>query len=141
MVIRGRHKYTNNVLAREEAGTPNILATIRTGLVFTLQEIIRPSFVIQEEYRLAKKVLSRLLDPALNGAIHVLGDPDVDRVAVFSLTIAAPRNVVADSGGGGGCGRARLQIHYALLSTLMNDFFGIEMRGGCMCAGPYASQL
>ncbi|KAF9958890.1 hypothetical protein BGZ70_009054 [Mortierella alpina] len=23
----------------------------------------------------------------------------------------------------------------------MNDFFGIEMRGGCMCAGPYASKL
>ncbi|KAF9282463.1 hypothetical protein BGZ74_002153, partial [Mortierella antarctica] len=33
------------------------------------------------------------------------------------------------------------QIHYSLVSMIMNDFFGIEMRGGCMCAGPYASQL
>ncbi|GJJ68790.1 hypothetical protein EMPS_01136 [Entomortierella parvispora] len=138
MVIQGRHKYTNNILAREEAGTPNILATIRTGLVFSLQEIIRPTFVLQEEYRLAKKVLARLLDPALDGAINVLGNPSADRVAVFSLTIAVPRNVTIRDDGGEGL---RLQIHYALLSTLMNDFFGIEMRGGCMCAGPYASQL
>ncbi|KFH69447.1 hypothetical protein MVEG_04259 [Podila verticillata NRRL 6337] len=142
MVIQGRHKYTNNVLAREEAGTPNILATIRTGLVFTLQEIVRPSFVIQEEYRLAKKVLARLLDPALNGAINVLGNPELDRVAVFSLTISVPRALGAVGGGPDLDGsKPRLQIHYALLSTIMNDFFGVEMRGGCMCAGPYASQL
>lgn len=134
MVIKGQHKYSNNILAREEAGTPNIPATIRTGLVFRLQEIVNPAWILQKEYKLAKKVLARLLSPNLNQAIRVLGASDLDRVAVFSLTIAVPKFLSHD-------GQTPLQIHYALLSTIMNDFFGIEMRGGCMCAGPYASQL
>ncbi|KAF9910796.1 hypothetical protein EC991_005513 [Linnemannia zychae] len=134
MVIKGQHKYSNNILAREEAGTPNIPATIRTGLVFRLQEIADPDWILQKEYKLAKKVLSRLLSPNLNQAIRVLGASELDRVAVFSLTIAVPRFLAHD-------GQSPLQIHFALLSTIMNDFFGIEMRGGCMCAGPYASQL
>ncbi|KAI1317941.1 hypothetical protein EDD11_007463 [Mortierella claussenii] len=140
MVIQGRHKYTNNVLAREEAGTPNILATIRTGLVFRLQEIMDPEWILQEEYRLAKKILARLTAPkgVMSRSVHVLGishqRPHQDRIAVFSLTMAVPRFRSKDQ-------KRPLQIHYALLSTLMNDFFGVEMRGGCMCAGPYASQL
>ncbi|KAF8943084.1 hypothetical protein BGZ47_005818 [Haplosporangium gracile] len=134
MVIKGQHKYSNNILAREEAGTPNIPATIRTGLVFRLQEIAGPAWILQKEYKLAKRVLARLLSPSLNQVIRVLGASDVDRVAVFSLTIAVPKFLSCD-------GKTPLQIHYALLSTIMNDFFGIEMRGGCMCAGPYASQL
>ncbi|KAF9582827.1 hypothetical protein BGW38_010713 [Lunasporangiospora selenospora] len=133
MVIRGRHKYINNVIAREEAGTPNILATIRTGLVFRLQEIMNPAWVLQKEYRLARMVYNRLLN---RPEITVLGHPGLDRVAVFSLTVSIPRikNSTNEQ-------QRPLQIHYALLSTIMNDFFGIEMRGGCMCAGPYASQL
>lgn len=134
MVIKGQHKYSNNILAREEAGTPNIPATIRTGLVFRLQEIADPAWILQKEYKLAKEVLARLLSPNLNQAIRVLGASELDRVAVFSLTIAVPKFLSQD-------GQTPLQIHYALLSTIMNDFFGIEMRGGCMCAGPYASQL
>ncbi|KAF9388703.1 hypothetical protein BGX21_000252, partial [Mortierella sp. AD011] len=134
MVIQGKHKYTNNVLAREEAGTPNILATIRTGLVFRLQEIMDPAWILQKEYKLAKNILGRLTAPGMEKSIHILGASERDRVAVFSLTIAVPRMLSRDK-------KRPLQIHYALLSTLMNDFFGIEMRGGCMCAGPYASQL
>ncbi|KAF9347006.1 hypothetical protein BGX26_001470 [Mortierella sp. AD094] len=134
MVIQGKHKYTNNVLAREEAGTPNILATIRTGLVFRLQEIVDPAWILQKEYKLAKSILGRLTAPGMEKSVHILGASERDRVAVFSLTIAVPRMLSQDK-------ERPLQIHYALLSTLMNDFFGIEMRGGCMCAGPYASQL
>ncbi|KAF9206648.1 hypothetical protein BGZ49_002057 [Haplosporangium sp. Z 27] len=134
MVIQGRHKYTNSVVAREEAGTPNILATIRAGLVFQLQEIVNPEWILQKEYKLAKKILGRLTAPEMEKSIHVLGASEQDRVAVFSLTIAVPRLLSQDQ-------KQPLQIHYALLSTLMNDFFGIEMRGGCMCAGPYASKL
>ncbi|KAG0003945.1 hypothetical protein BGZ80_004515 [Entomortierella chlamydospora] len=134
MVIQGKHKYTNNVLAREEAGTPNILATIRTGLVFRLQEIMDPAWILQKEYKLARNILGRLTAPGMEKSIHILGASERDRVAVFSLTIAVPRMLSRDK-------ERPLQIHYTLLSTLMNDFFGIEMRGGCMCAGPYASQL
>ncbi|KAG0240829.1 hypothetical protein BGX31_001626 [Mortierella sp. GBA43] len=141
MVLPGRHKYIHNVLAREEAGTPNILATIRTGLVFRLQEIVDPAWILQKEYKLAKRIMARLMAPEFSEVIRVLGgtsgEESIDRVAVFSLTMSVPRLSV----GRQEQGKVPLQIHHALLSTIMNDFFGVEMRGGCMCAGPYASQL
>ncbi|KAG9324445.1 hypothetical protein KVV02_006589 [Mortierella alpina] len=160
MVIDGKHKYSSSVIAREEAGTPNILATIRTGLVFRLQEIVDPAWILEKEYRLAKRVMARLTASGLAKAIHVLGasSEEQDRVAVFSLTVTVPPFVTLskmvqqrppppppppqDQGVAEHINNdPPLQIHYALLSTIMNDFFGIEMRGGCMCAGPYASKL
>ncbi|KAF9200319.1 hypothetical protein BGZ59_003369, partial [Podila verticillata] len=129
MVLEGRHKYINNILAREEAGTPNILATIRAGLVFRLQEIMNPSAILAKEYKLSSAIYQRLLKQP---NVSILGTPELDRVAVFCAMIHIPRLSTP----------ARpLQIHYSLVSMIMNDFFGIEMRGGCMCAGPYASQL
>lgn len=129
MVLDGRHKYINNVLAREEAGTPNILATIRAGLVFHLQEIMNPSTILAKEYKLSSAIYQRLLKQP---NISILGTPELNRVAVFCAMIHIPRLSTQ---------KRPLQIHYSLVSMIMNDFFGIEMRGGCMCAGPYASQL
>ncbi|KAG0082458.1 hypothetical protein BGZ92_011727 [Podila epicladia] len=129
MVLDGRHKYINNISAREEAGTPNILATIRAGLVFRLQEIMNPSAILAKEYKLSSAIYQRLLKQP---NISILGTPELNRVAVFCAMIHIPSLSTQTR---------PLQIHYSLLSIIMNDFFGIEMRGGCMCAGPYASQL
>lgn len=129
MVLDGRHKYINNILAREEAGTPNILATIRAGLVFHLQEIMNPSAILTKEYKLSSAIYQRLLKLP---NVSILGTPELDRVAVFCAMIHIPRLSTPTR---------PLQLHYSLVSMIMNDFFGIEMRGGCMCAGPYASQL
>ncbi|KAF8939106.1 hypothetical protein BGZ58_010609 [Dissophora ornata] len=130
LVQSDKHKYSTSVLAREESGTPNILATIRTGLVMRLQEIMDPKIILAKEYQLAAYVFQRLLQPGSN--IDILGTPALNRVAVFSAMIAIPTLSTA---------KRSLQIHYSLLSVIMNDFFGIEMRGGCMCAGPYAAKL
>ncbi|KAB7504713.1 tRNA 2-thiocytidine biosynthesis protein TtcA, partial [Armadillidium nasatum] len=32
-------------------------------------------------------------------------------------------------------------LHYNFISALLNDIFGIQSRGGCACAGPYAQDL
>jgi len=32
-------------------------------------------------------------------------------------------------------------LHYAFVSTLLNDLFGVQTRGGCSCAGPYAERM
>lgn len=32
-------------------------------------------------------------------------------------------------------------LHFHFVSVLLNDLFGIQCRGGCMCAGPYAQRL
>ena len=33
------------------------------------------------------------------------------------------------------------QVHHNLASQLLNDLFGIQVRAGCMCAGPYGHLL
>jgi selenocysteine lyase/cysteine desulfurase len=32
-------------------------------------------------------------------------------------------------------------LHWQYVSQLLNDLFGIQCRGGCLCAGPYAMNL
>ena len=32
-------------------------------------------------------------------------------------------------------------LHYNFISAILNDVFGIQSRGGCACAGPYAQDL
>ena len=32
-------------------------------------------------------------------------------------------------------------LHWNFVSVLLNDLFGIQARGGCMCAGPYGHKL
>jgi selenocysteine lyase/cysteine desulfurase len=32
-------------------------------------------------------------------------------------------------------------LHWNFVAALLNDLFGIQCRGGCMCAGPYGHRL
>jgi hypothetical protein len=32
-------------------------------------------------------------------------------------------------------------LHHGFVTALLNDLFGIQVRGGCSCAGPYGHQL
>ncbi|KAF4739788.1 hypothetical protein FOZ62_016445, partial [Perkinsus olseni] len=34
-----------------------------------------------------------------------------------------------------------LYLHYNFVAALLNDLFGIQARGGCACAGPYAEAI
>jgi selenocysteine lyase/cysteine desulfurase len=53
--------------------------------------------------------------------LHILADNILERLGVISFYI--------DS------------IHYNLLVSLLNDRFGIQVRGGCACAGTYGHYL
>ena len=37
--------------------------------------------------------------------------------------------------------RGAQPLHYGFVVALLNDLFGIQVRGGCSCAGPYAHHL
>ena len=37
--------------------------------------------------------------------------------------------------------KKNLFLHYNFVCSLMNDLFGIQVRGGCQCAGPFSQQL
>ena len=56
--------------------------------------------------------------------LYVLGKSTADRLPIFSLVITHPKS--------------KMMIHHNFISVLLNDLFGIQARGGCACAGPYA---
>ena len=64
--------------------------------------------------------------------IHILGGVDagkVERLPILSFLIE-----VYEDG-------KRHFLHYNFVCSLLNDLYGIQSRGGCQCAGPYAQRL
>lgn len=59
-----------------------------------------------------------------NPNLIILGDDMARRLPIFSLLVNHE-----DSG---------KIVHHNFLSVLLNDLYGIQARGGCACAGPYA---
>ena len=59
-----------------------------------------------------------------NENLVVLGSKEVPRLPIFSFLIRHPET-----------GKI---LHHNFVSVLLNDLFGIQARGGCACAGPYA---
>ena len=69
-------------------------------------------------FRLANEIFSKSKN------LIVLGNLKTSRLPVFSFLIQHK-----ESG---------LFLHHNFVSSLLNDLFGIQSRGGCACAGPYA---
>ncbi|MET0134405.1 MAG: aminotransferase class V-fold PLP-dependent enzyme [Kibdelosporangium sp.] len=117
------HHYISDAAHREEGGTPAIVESIRAGLVFGLQQAVGPEIIHAREQRFLRRALeSWSADPHL----EILGNPDADRLAIVSLLVRGP-------------GGHRLHHNYVV--TLLSDLFGIQVRGGCSCAGPYGHRL
>lgn len=117
------HHYVRDVERREEAGTPNILADLRAGLVFHIKDEIGAETIANRD-----AVLVERLEQGLSQVpgIQMLRQKDVPSIGIF------PFNVMAKNG---------VMLHHNYVVALLNDLFGIQVRGGCSCAGPYAHDL
>lgn len=116
------HVYVADIERREEGGTPAIVESIRAGLVFSLQQQVGVDVIQAHEQAMAESVMTRLQACA---NIEVLGSPDAHRLPIFSLRFW----------------HGERELHYGFVVSLLNDLFGIQARGGCSCAGPYAHTL
>ncbi|MGF1724757.1 aminotransferase class V-fold PLP-dependent enzyme [Photobacterium nomapromontoriensis] len=112
------HNYVDNIERREEGGTPAIIESIRAGLVFKIQQNIGLDYIEKREKELVKLAFDHW-HPLTN--VTLLGNQSVDRLAIFSFNID--------------------NLHYGIVVAMLNDLFGIQARGGCSCAGPYAHEL
>jgi selenocysteine lyase/cysteine desulfurase len=121
-VTAEHHTYVKDIERREEAGTPGIVGDIRAGAVMALKQAVGADVIEAREDEIMTEVLTRL--SAASG-IHILGPKQAERIGVLSFNIS--------------CGEQRL--HYGFVVALLNDLFGIQARGGCSCAGPYAHEL
>ena len=119
------HVYTSNIAAREEAGTPNVVGDIRAALTFLVKEAIGQTLMDERNAAWRSKALAVWRD---NPAIEIMGAPEAQHVLpVFSFR-------VRDLERGG-------YIHQQLITRMLSDAYGIQARGGCACAGPYAHRL
>lgn len=114
----GEHKYLDEIEAREDGGTPSFLQTIRVALSILLKEKMGVANILKRE-----KELLDLVWKGLDGVpgLHILADNIRDRLAVVSFYIEG--------------------LHYNLGVKLLNDRYGIQVRGGCSCAGTYGHYL
>ena len=114
----GGHSFFESVEAREDGGTPGFLQTMRTALVIQLKEKMGVEKIQQRENELVRKCYEEL--PKIKG-LHVLAKDVRYRLGVFSFYME--------------------HLHYNLVVKLLNDHFGIQVRGGCSCAGTYGHLL
>ena len=114
----GGHSYITDIEAREDGGTPGFLQAIRTALSIKLKEEIGVEKMAQREEELLGMAFERLEQiPRL----HILAGHIKKRLGVMSFYVE--------------------DIHFNLIVQLLNDRYGIQVRGGCSCAGTYGHFL
>jgi selenocysteine lyase/cysteine desulfurase/tRNA(Ile)-lysidine synthase TilS/MesJ len=129
-------RYLSSRQEREEGGTQDIIGSIRAGLAFQVKQSVGESAIREAETTIAKQMYDSLME---NPNIAVLGPPDINtfetvslaRLPVISFLVRGPAD---------GKGRSRF-LHHSFVCAVLNDVFGVQVRGGCACAGPYALQL
>ena len=150
-VTRKDHRYLSNRVEREEGGTQDIVGSVRAGLAFQVKAAVGVDLITRAERRLRTRMFESL---AANPKIVLLG-PDVPvnlpdtsgdgddthenkndgRLPIVSFLVRAP---AFDAGDGQIASRF---LHHSFTCAVLNDVFGIQARGGCACAGPYAHSL
>jgi selenocysteine lyase/cysteine desulfurase len=114
----GEHKYHEEIEAREDGGTPAFLQTMRVALAIQLKDQIGTHNIIAREHQLLEQLWPRM-ETIEN--LHILAKNNRDRLGVISFYIE--------------------NLHYNLAVKLLNDRYGIQVRGGCSCAGTYGHYL
>lgn len=114
----GEYKYIDDIERREDGGTPGFLQAIRAALAIRLKEEMGVENIRKIEHDLVGYALQQL-----DGIPRIvkLADNCRSRIGAISFYMK--------------------DVHYNLIVTLLSDRFGIQMRGGCVCAGTYGHFL
>ena len=121
-VSERKHDYLTDPVHREEGGTPDIIGAIRAGLAFRIKEEVGEQCLHDREVELTRRAFAAWAD---NPNLHILGNPSAPRLPIFSMIVRHGEGF----------------LHHDFVVTLLNDLFGIQVRGGCSCAGPYGHRL
>ena len=114
----GEHRYVSDIEAREDGGTPGFIQAIKAALSIRLKEEMTSEKIIAREKELLPQAFKRFREIP---EIHLLANNVEERLGVISFYVE--------------------NIHFNLMVKLLNDRYGIQMRGGCSCAGTYGHYL
>lgn len=114
----GGRKYVKDPEEREDGGTPAILQTIRAAYAIELKEEMGVQNILNRE-----EELMDILWTEFSGSdrIMILDGRIRKRLGIISFCIEG--------------------MHYNSVVQLLNDQYGIQVRGGCSCAGTYGHYL
>jgi selenocysteine lyase/cysteine desulfurase len=113
-----QHSFIGDIEVREDGGTPAFLQTVKAALAIGLKDTMGVERMLAREHEMVGRVLDGLLAVP---RLHVLAGHVRDRLAIFSFYLE--------------------HLHYNLVVRLLNDRFGVQVRGGCSCAGTYGHFL
>lgn len=114
----GEYRYYDDIELREDGGTPGFLQAIKTALCLELKNEMGVENMRKREDELLKIAFKEMRKiPGL----HILAGNVEHRLGAVSFFID--------------------NIHYNLIVRLLSDRFGIQVRGGCACAGTYGHYL
>jgi len=114
----GNYRYVDDIEVREDGGTPGFLQAIRTALSIELKNQMGTGMMLKREHELVQIALENMRQIP---GIMILANNIEDRLGVISFY--------------------HEKIHFNLFVKLLNDRFGIQVRGGCACAGTYGHYL
>jgi len=110
--------YSQDIETKETGGTPNIIGSIKVGLVFDLKNRYQ-SYISYWERVMTPYIQSQLVKIPNIRLINPVSN--THRQPVFSFLIN--------------------QMHYNLIVVLLNDLFGIQSRGGISCCSLLAQDV
>ena len=114
----GSYKYVDDIELREDGGTPGFLQAIRAALALELKEQMGVENILKREQELTLLAFAELRQLS---SIKILADKMKDRLGIISFY--------------------HEKIHFNLIVKLLSDRYGIQVRGGCVCAGTYGHFL
>ncbi len=115
---KGEFAYYADIETKEDGGTPGFLQVMRTALSIRLKEKMGPHRIAEREEELLELCFGQLR--AIPN-LFILGDNEEKRIGCVSFGIKG--------------------IHYNLIVRLLNDKYGIQVRGGWSCASTYGHYL
>jgi selenocysteine lyase/cysteine desulfurase len=114
----GKHKFVDDIESREDGGTRAFLQTIRVAMCMQLKEEMGVENMLKREEEQIDMIWDALIKiPNL----HLLAENHKKRLGIFSFYID--------------------NLHFTAGVKMLNDYFGIQTRGGCSCAGTYGHYL
>lgn len=114
----GEYKFIDDIEVREDGGTPGFLQAMKTAMAISLKNRMGTGQIHNREQELLYKAFQGMRQ--IRG-LTLLADSVEDRLGVISFYYS--------------------RIHYNLVVRLLSDRFGVQVRGGCACAGTYGHYL
>lgn len=115
--------FHDSIEERESAGTPAIRQTWQAALSFQIKDWLGRDVIHKLEQDICNEMMTFFAE---HPKLQLLGNSDPEkRYPIFSFLV----------------NHGQRKFHHTFVAVLLNDYFGVQARSGCACAGPFGHEL